>query len=176
MSRGASGGSRSQESGVRDGPSIGATCAANLRTSLRLCGPWNAGEPGTLVHTAAVLFADRGEAPLQSVTSVGGRHVHQDPVRKPLARESSSRETSRIGPEGSSGPSMLHRPSRRVAHHEQESPRLVRLGTEGGQAWLRSAATECSHHLSTVVTELVRVVMPERWAGPAPFLSRLRFM
>jgi hypothetical protein len=43
---------------------------ATLFVSLRLHGPWNAGEPGASAHAAAVPFVDRGEAPLHSVTSV----------------------------------------------------------------------------------------------------------
>lgn len=47
--------------------------AVRLDASLRLHGPWNAGEPGASAHTARVPFVDRGEASLQPVTSVGER-------------------------------------------------------------------------------------------------------
>lgn len=51
--------------------------------------------------------------------------MHQSPLRKPLARATSPAHPSQVRSCSQVHPSLLLRPSRRVACHEQEHPRLV---------------------------------------------------
>src|SRR5680860_791045 len=100
---------------------------AILEASLRLHGPTNAGEPGASAHTATVSFVVRGEAPLHSGISVGGRHVHQDPVRQPLAGASSADQAARAGTPCAVDPPLLFGPQRGVACDASEEAELVIL-------------------------------------------------
>ena len=110
------------------------------RVSLRLHGPTNAGEPGASAHTANVSFVVRGEAPLHSGISVGGRHVHQDPVRQPLARASSVEEAARAGTTCAVDPSVLFGPPRGMARDKSEAAAVVISATLVGHRRRRAAS------------------------------------
>lgn len=77
-----------------------------------------------MMHTAAVSFVDkRGATPTNHLR--WRRHVHQGPLREPLARATSPAHPSHVRSCCQVHSSLLFRPPRRVARNEQENPRLV---------------------------------------------------